>query len=188
IRCGDGVRPVRVLGREAEIIGSVVITSINQVYGNREKYILLEIEVEPRRAGEKISMAQIRVSYNNMMTQRRDEFSKYVTAGFTVDPNFAEENVDRPTMVSAVMQIAAEKSEEAMLLRDAGRIEEAKATVQANAVYLQSNAATLGSDDLAGYGEAMAAEAESIEDEEEWTAARKRMVEDQYEKASQQSY
>ncbi|MBN1685034.1 MAG: VWA domain-containing protein, partial [Spirochaetales bacterium] len=28
IRCGDGVRPVRVLGREAEIIGSVVITSI----------------------------------------------------------------------------------------------------------------------------------------------------------------
>ena len=188
VRCGEGVRPIRVLGREADIIGSNVVTSINQIYGGREKYVLLEVVVEPRSAGDEISLAEVRLDYNNMITQSRDEFYNSVRAGFTVDQGYVEQNMDRPTMVSAVMQIAAEKSEEAMLLRDEGRVEEAKAAVQANSLYLQSNAAALGSDDLAGYGEQMASEAESIEDEEEWAATRKRMVEDQYEKASQQSY
>lgn len=186
--CGDGVRPVRMLGRDAEIFGSVVVTSINQVYGGREKYVLLEVEVDPHGVDNEIPLAEVRLQYNNMMTQRRHEFRDMVQAGFTTDPGFVEENTDKPTMVSAVMQIAAEKSEEAMRLRDEGLIQEAKAAVQANSMYLQTNAATLGSDDLAGYGEVMAEEAEAIEDEEEWTAARKRMVEDQYEKASQQSY
>jgi len=188
IRCGRGVRPVRMLGRDAEIYGSVVVTSINQVYGSREKYLLLEVEVAPQQAGGEIPIADVHLSYNNMLTQRRGEFSRPVTAAFTTDPAFVEEKMDKATMVSAVMQIAAERSEEAMMLRDAGRVEEAKAAVQANAAYLQSNAATLGSDDLAGYGQAMAADAESIEDEADWAATRKRMVEDQYEKATQQSY
>ena len=188
IRCGQGVRPLRVLGREAEIIGSRVITSINQVYGGREKYVLLEVEVEPRTAGEEISMAEVRLRYNNMMTQKPDLFSRSVRAGFTVNQNTVEENMDKPTMVSAVMQIAAERSEEAMALRDEGRVEEAKAAVQANSAFLQTNAAELGSDELAGYGETMAADAESLESEEEWAVTRKRMVDDQYEKSSQQSY
>ena len=188
IKCGPGVRPLRVLGREAEIIGSSVVTSINQVYGGREKYVLLEVEVEPRNAGDEISMAEIHLSYNNMMTQRRDAFSRSVQAGFTVNQNTVEENMDRPTMVSAVMQIAAERSEEAMALRDEGRVQEAKAAVQANSAFLQSNAAELDSDELAGYGATMAEDAESLESEEEWAATRKKMVDDQYEKSSQQSY
>ncbi len=188
IRCGTGVRPIRVLGREAEIIGPVVVTSINQVYGGREKYVLLEVEVSPRIAGEEIPLAEVHLGYNNMMTQKRDEFLQSVTGAFTANPDLVEENMDKPTMVSAVMQIAAERSEEAMMLRDEGRVQEAKAAVQANSTYLQSNAELLGSEELAGYGEVMAQDAESIESEDEWTATRKRMVEDQYEKSSQQSY
>jgi Ca-activated chloride channel family protein len=188
VRCGTGVRPLRVLGRDAEIIGPRVVTSINQVYGGREKYVLLEIEVDPRGAGERVPLADVRLRYNNMATQRRDEYFNSVSAGFTGDSGIVDENIDRPTMVSAVMQIAAEKSEEALRLRDEGRIQEAKAAVQANSMYLQSNAAALDSEDRAGYGGTMAEEAESIESEEEWAATRKRMVEDQYEKASQQSY
>ena len=133
-------------------------------------------------------MAEIRLSYNNMMTQRRDAFSRSVQAGFTVNQNTIEENMDRPTVVSAVIQIAAERSEEAMALRDEGRVQEAKAAVQANSAYLQSNAAQLDSDELAGYGATMAEDAESLESEEDWAATRKRMVDDQYEKSSQQSY
>ncbi|HEX4997318.1 MAG TPA: VWA domain-containing protein, partial [Terriglobia bacterium] len=45
ITCADGVRPIRVLGREADITGQTVVTYLNQVYGNQEKYVLLEVEV-----------------------------------------------------------------------------------------------------------------------------------------------
>lgn len=188
VKCGPGVRPIRVLGREAEIIGSSVVTSINQVYGGREKYVLLEVAVDPRNAGEEISMAEISMSYNNMMTQKRDAFRRSVEAGFTANRGTVEDNMDKPTMVSAVTQIAAERSAEAMALRDEGLVEDAKAAVQANSMFLQQNAAELDSDELAGYGAAMAEDAESLESEEEWAVTRKRMVDDQYEKSSQQSY
>ena len=188
IVCAPGVRPVRILGRDAEIFGANVITSINQIYSNREKYLLLELEVDSHRAGQEVPLAEVQVSYNNMMTQRTNRYSSTVNARFTTSSVTVEENMDTSAMVSAVMQIAAERAEEAVMLRDEGRVEEAKAAVQANSEYLQTNAATLGSDELAGYGATMAEEAEVIDDEDEWNAARKRMVDDQNEKSSQQSY
>ncbi|MBT3274091.1 MAG: VWA domain-containing protein [Spirochaetales bacterium] len=188
ITCAPGVRPVRVLGREAEIVGSSVITSINQIYSNGEKYVLLEVEVDSHRSGENVALAEITLHYNNMATQRVDRLRNEIGVQFTTNQPTVEENMDKAAMVSAVMQIAAERSEEAVILRDAGRVQEAKAAVQANSQFLQSNAATLDSDELAGYGETMAEDAESIESEEEWNATRKKMVDDQYEKSSQQSY
>ena len=80
------------------------------------------------------------------------------------------------------------KSEEAIRLRDSGRVEEAKEAMEANAAYLQENAELLQSEALAGYGDAVADDAESIEDEEEWSSTRKQMIDDQHENRSQQSY
>ena len=188
IMCAPGVRPVRVLGRDSEIVGSTVMTSIGQIYSNREKYVLLEVEVDSHPEGEEIALAEVSLRYDNLMSQRVDRLSHDVRARFTTNQSRVEENMDTSAMVSAVMQIAAERSQEAMMLRDQGRVLEAKAAVQANSQFLQSNAATLGSDELAGYGEAMAEDAEAIESEEEWNATRKRMVDDQHETSSQQSY
>ena len=47
IECAQGTRPVRVLGREAEIVGRKVTVSVNQLYDAREQYILLELEAPP---------------------------------------------------------------------------------------------------------------------------------------------
>ena len=188
IRCGSGIRPVRVLGRDAEIIGDRVITSINQLYSNQEKYVVLEVEVDSHRAGERINLAEVLLRYNNMASRKTDSLSGGADLNFTERQAEVDDNVNAPAMVSAVMQIAAERSEEAIQLRDKGLVEEAQATLQANSVFLQENAAVLDSDELAGYGMSMAEEAKAIESEEEWQATRKRMVDDQHEKKSQQSY
>ena len=188
IRCGSGIRPVRVLGRDAEIIGDRVITSINQLYSNQEKYVVLEVEVDSHRAGERINLAEVLLRYNNMASRKTDSLSGGADLNFTERQAEVDDNVNAPAMVSAVMQIAAERSEEAIQLRDKGLVEEAQATLQANSAFLQENAAALDSEELAGYGMSMAEEAEAIESEEEWQATRKRMVDDQHEKKSQQSY
>ena len=188
IRCGSGIRPVRVLGRDAEIIGDRVITSINQLYSNQEKYVVLEVEVDSHRAGERINLAEVLLRYNNMASRKTDSLSGGADLSFTERQAEVDDNVNAPAMVSAVMQIAAERSEEAIQLRDKGLVEEAQATLQANSAFLQENAAALDSEELAGYGMSMAEEAEAIESEEEWQATRKRMVDDQHEKKSQQSY
>src|SRR6185295_2090029 len=61
ISCGPGVRPVRVLGRESDITGQTVTTYLNQLYGNQEKYILLEIETPAERAGTERNLANVNV-------------------------------------------------------------------------------------------------------------------------------
>jgi Ca-activated chloride channel homolog len=188
IKCSSGIKPVRILGREAEIIGSNVITSINQLYSNQEKYILLEVEVDSHEEGDEIRLADVAIQYNNMQSRKKETLTDNIDIGFTQSKTEVEEQVDAPTMVSAVTQIAAEKSEEAVILRDKGMIKEAQAALREGSQFLQKNADILDSDDLAGYGAQMEFEAEVIADEEEWTANRKKMVDDQYSKQSQQSY
>jgi Ca-activated chloride channel family protein len=188
ITCGNGVRPIRIIGRESEIIGSNVITTVNQLYSNQEKYVVLEVEVESHDVGTQINLANVRLRYDNMVTSSRDILTGGVSAEFSASQEQVEQSVDRPAMTAAVLQLATERSEEAVRLRDEGRVEEAQAELRANSLFLQEQAAQLDSDELAGYGAAMAESAESVEDDAEWNSTRKQMVDDQYENKSQQSY
>ena len=188
IICAAGFRPLRVLGREAEIIGSKVITSINQLYSNQEKYVLLEVEVDAHEESDEIPLAEVSLRYNNMVSHRSHELSEVVRVGFTSNRDRVDQSTEVSVVESAVLQFAALKSDEAIMLRDEGRVEEAKAVMQTNSVYLQQNAELLDSEELAGYGESMAAGAARMESEEDWAATRKQMVDDQHEKRSQQSY
>ena len=65
IRCATGVRPLRVLGREADIVGQRVYTTLNQLYSEQEKYILLEVSVDSHEEATDIPLAEISLSYNN---------------------------------------------------------------------------------------------------------------------------
>ena len=188
IRCATGVRPLRVLGREADIVGQRVYTTLNQLYSEQEKYILLEVSVDSHEEATDIPLAEISLSYNNMVSQRVNRFSDIINIGFTARRDQVEKSIDVSVMESAILQIATEQSDEAVRLRDEGRVEEAKSAMQATSTFLQSNAAKFESEELAGYGAAMAEDAESIEDEDDWNATRKKMVDDQYENRSQQSY
>jgi Ca-activated chloride channel family protein len=188
INCGAGIKPIRMIGREAEIIGSNVVTTINQLYSGQEKYVVLEVEVEPHPESREITLADVLLRYDNMLTKRQDLLSGGIQVGFTASRQQVEENVNRPAMESAILQIATERSEEAIDLRDKGLVQEAQEVMRANSEFLQENAAVLESEELAGYGASMAAGAEAIEDDEEWNATRKQMIDDQHEKRSQQSY
>ncbi len=70
IQCSPGVRPIRVLGREVDITGQTVTAYLNQVYGEQEKYVLLEVEVPAGEAGPSRGLAQVAVSYVNMASNR----------------------------------------------------------------------------------------------------------------------
>jgi Ca-activated chloride channel family protein len=61
IDCAEGIRPVRVLGREADITGSTVRVLINQINAGQEKYVLLEVEVPATRASQTREVAAVRL-------------------------------------------------------------------------------------------------------------------------------
>ena len=71
IVCLGGVRPVRVLGREARIHGGVVEVAMNQLRAGQQKYVLLEVEVPAGASGSQRLVGDVTVSYRENESQGR---------------------------------------------------------------------------------------------------------------------
>ena len=188
INCPDGVVPLRILGRDAEIIGNKVYTSISQIYSNQEKYLLVELAVPPTQAGSRMNVADVTIDFSDMKSKRSDQLSGRTVVEFTRSEEKVEKSVDKETVIDAVKQISAEVSEEAIILRDEGKIDEAQALLQENTEYLFGAAAALESEELMILGDTNAFDMEAIEDDAEWNESRKRMKASSYEIQSQQTY
>ena len=91
-------------------------------------------------------------------------------------------------VIDAVKQISAQISEEAIILRDEGKVDEAQALLQENTEYLYGAAAAMESEELYLLGDVNVIDTEAIDDDEEWNASRKRMKASTYEIQSQQDY
>lgn len=188
IICPEGIKPLRILGREAEIIGNRVYTTIGQLYSNQEKYLLIELDVSPNREGASLNVADVKINYDNMSTKAKENLSGSATVAFTRSQTTVEQTKDAKTLVEAVKQIAVETKEEAIQLRDEGRVEEAAQLLQANTEFIMKQAESLKSPELQGMGSANSVDADAIQDDEAWNANRKRMKADSYEVQNQQSY
>jgi Ca-activated chloride channel family protein len=188
ITCPEGVTPIRVLGREAEIIGNKVYTSISQLYGSKERYLLVELQVPPKDEGNRMDVAEVSIEYDDIETHRREYRSAKSSVSFTRSESVVETSKDKPVIVEAVKQIATETAEEAIQLRDEGRADEARELLEKNAEFLYDEAEELDSEELEDLGAASGADASVIEDESQWNANRKRMKAENYELQSQQSY
>jgi Ca-activated chloride channel family protein len=162
ITCGPDVRPVRVLGREGDITGQVATTYLNQVYGDQEKYVLLEVEVQPQRAGTERTIADVNVSYVNMGTKGSDRISRNASARFTGSASVVESNTNAAVMASAIEQVAVERNKVAVALRDQGKVEEARRALLDNAAFLNENAVKYNSKELGEYESKNKKDAESL--------------------------
>lgn len=186
VKCAPGVRPVRVLGREAEITGQTVTAYLNQVYGDQEKYILLEVEVPAGADGTRRGIADVTVSYASMATRATERITRTATARFAASPALVDSGTNRVVMASAIEQIAVEKNLLAISLRDQGRIEEARRLLRENAAFLAENARRYDSKALEDYGNSQVVTAEKLDDEN-WNATRKENRSDTGSRISRQS-
>ncbi|OAD22223.1 von Willebrand factor type A domain-containing protein, partial [Candidatus Thiomargarita nelsonii] len=102
----EGVRPIRVLGRDAEIQDQQVSVKLNQLYaGGQEKYILLELEVPPTKANIERVIAGVAVVYRNLGADTSERLSSMVSATFTDSPQLVEEKTNAAVMTAAIEQL-----------------------------------------------------------------------------------
>jgi Ca-activated chloride channel family protein len=180
IDCAPGIRPVRVLGRDAEIAGKTVTVSLNHLYDAHEKYILLELEAPPGDPGDTRRLAGVRWSYlrmgENPVTERG---SHSVEAKYSGSAELVTASEDPDVMVAVVEQITTEQNLLALDLRDQGRIDEAQAVLLRNMAYAKNKADQYESQTLDQVARENEADAENIVKQEEWGAQRKSMREKQ---------
>ncbi|PIE25366.1 MAG: hypothetical protein CSA60_00720 [Neptuniibacter caesariensis] len=188
IRCLNGVKPLRVLGREADISGESIVTRLNQLYSEQEKFIILEVEVPSQTDKAQVNLVDVEVKYQDLLHQRNETLSGSVAAVFTASQQEVEKAVDKSTYEAAAEQVANELNRKAVQKRDQGDIAGAKSILEESAEYLDNLGQSLSSPKLLEQKQEALQDAVELEDEKSWGKKRKELKERQYKRATQQSY
>ena len=126
VTCAEGVRPIRVLNREAKIEGQDVTFSWNQIYSGHQRYVLLEVEVPAGADGEKRPVATAALSYANMKTNKADNLSDSLEISFSKSEEKVKASENEEVQKDYVTQSVALARNEAIRLRDEGDIKGAQ--------------------------------------------------------------
>ena len=73
VELAEGVRPVRTLGRQSNIVGQTVTVTFNQLYAEQNKFLLLEVEAPARDGDQDQLIANSKVSYFDLSTNEDNE-------------------------------------------------------------------------------------------------------------------
>ena len=186
IHCPKGVRPLRMVGREARISGQDVHASLNQLFRDQTRYLLLEVEVPAASAGKVQRVADVTVGFRDLAAGSQATLRGGASVTYTSSATTVEQRRNREVMVALASQIGVERNERATALRDDGKIEESREAFRANSAYLEKEANKLNH---AGLKKDAAANYEASEnlDEKGWVRERKQQQELQYKTKNQRS-
>lgn len=161
----DNVKPVNIIGREGRIKGKKIELSMNQLYGNQEKYALVEVNIPKSRSGSKILVAKAHVTYENPFNQKREISTGASYASFSSDP----EKVTGSTNVNVVkeyqLNLNALAQEKAIELSDKGKKKEAVRALKQSAAKLKEYGAQYHDKELLEEAAALEVQADKIEDQ-----------------------
>jgi Ca-activated chloride channel homolog len=186
-KLADGIRPVKVLNYPANIIGQTVAIDLGQLYSRQERYFVLEVEIPFGKNNTTRPVAEVAVTYMNMLTETTDKLTSSVRVRFTNDRELVKKDVDKETLAACILQCANESNYEATRLRDAGKVEEARQLLNRNADFLDRYHRDYGLEELKKRSELNRAQSMGLE-AKDWAATRKGMVENYYGELSQQRY
>ncbi|WP_088347245.1 MULTISPECIES: VWA domain-containing protein [Rhodomicrobium] len=190
IDCPEGFEPVRVLGREAKVEGDKIRLKMNQIYGKQEKYVVVELKVDGARAKGAAEAARVEVNYTDLASKTRATAESRAALRFSPSASDAKASLNKDVMAAVTTQIATERNEKAVSLRDSGKTEEAKKMLRENAAYLKESADQLpaaAAAPLRDLSERNLQDAENLSSGE-WDRTRKSMRAQQYKDKTQQRY
>ena len=191
IRFKNGVRPIRILGRDGTILGQTIRTNMSQLYSEQEKFVLIEVEIPAGKADQEVSLADVSVNYQNMQSRRQDKLADNMKVAYSASKEEVQRALNAPVVSAATKQVANKESKRALRLRDAGKLEEAQSVLKASAAFSRSQGALLGGSaeqELNSFSDDISRDADIIVKKKDWNANRKELKAKQYRSDKQQSY
>ena len=198
IECKLGFKPMRILGRDGSIDGDKVTLKLNQLQAGNERYVVVELQTPEGRSEGTADVANVRVTYLDLDKGGSPASAEAKpSVRFSANAKEVEEGVNKPVMSQVTQQIATEKSERAVELRDAGDVEGARKVLEENAEYIKRSRDVVTS----GVAPAPQASVSALNDLErqsreaanslgggDWDRTRKTMRYDQHKAKVQQAY
>lgn len=187
IICDHGVTPIRVVGRDAEIVNNRVRTRINQLYSSQQSHVVLEVEVPASKDGVRRDVANVQVKYNNMATQKIARVDGRVAVQFSESKAKVKAAINKTAYEDVIEQVANVEAEEALELRDQGNVQGAVSKLKSNATFLEKAASLISSSKLRAQSDESVEEAAAVEQDKNWNKTRKVLKEKVYKRAKQQA-
>jgi Ca-activated chloride channel homolog len=143
-----GVKVVRAISREGSVEGSRAKFNLNQIYAATEHYVLLELEVDGKAAGNEEDLGDkdlggVRVAYTVPETGAQQAVDTAIQGRFSVSADEVKAGRDQAVMAAVVEQTARERAQQAVKLRDEGKNTEAARLFQQNAEEIRTFQGTL---------------------------------------------
>jgi Ca-activated chloride channel homolog len=179
IRCADGVRPVKVHGRDAVFEDGAVVVDLHQLYAGFENYVLVELELPAVGDGLEQPVADVTASYRDLNTERVDTLFAGVSVRGSRSTQEVSRELNSEVLVALAEYVSTERYRKALDLRDNGQANEARELLQDNAAYLRDQANVLGADQLHRLEQFNLEASEELEGDE-WLEQRKRMRQRDY--------
>jgi Ca-activated chloride channel family protein len=179
VSCADGVRPVRVLNREAVISGNLVRMQLSNIWSSQEKYAVIEVELPAKDAGTMLEVAKTEVKYTTVGDATRHSLASTASVTYTADAAEVEASENRDVMVGVVRQIVAENNRIGMEMQDQGKSSMAVPWFVDNALNAEAWADKYNAPELREDAIDNRKDAESIQSGT-YTVRRKQIKENQY--------
>lgn len=149
IDCPDGVRPLRIIGREGRIRGNRAEIHLNQLYAGQEKYVLVEVMVEPGQENQLQKIADARCSYENALTNQQEYAVSVAQVRFSKRQEEVRRSASKTVQKALVENEMAEARDKALDLYNTGRKDEAVRQLKAKSSEISSRNQALGFSDIA---------------------------------------
>ncbi|MDA3874745.1 MAG: VWA domain-containing protein [Kiritimatiellae bacterium] len=137
IECPRDVKPLRALGRDALIRGQEVELTLNQLYGNQERYLLLEVEVPPTAADRELPLMSAVIHYQNILNQNREEQTLALNARFSEQEAEVKQSANAGVQTDYYNIQSAEAKEQAIQKWEAGDRDGAVEVLEVNRALLK---------------------------------------------------
>ena len=182
----DGVAPVSIIGREGRIRGRQVELGMNQLYGDQEKYALVEVRIPASTPESRMEIARARVDYEDPFTLKNEVAKGRSVAWFSRDEAVVEQSTNVDVVREYQLNLNALEQEKAITLSDKGKKKEAVRALKQSAEKLKSVATQLNDQVLMEEAQDMEQQADVIEKEGMSKKYRKVLRTKSYQKKNQQ--
>ncbi len=182
----NGMRPVSIIGREGRIKGQTVVFSMNQLYGDQEKYALVEVEIPETKADTRLQLASANVKYVNPYTNLTENAIGSTDAWFSKSRKKVKRSENVSVLKEYQLMTNALAEEKAISLSDKGMKQEAVQTLKQSAAKLKAFGSTYKDDAVLKEAEALEAQADTIEKQGMSKKSRKILRTKSYQQKNQQ--
>lgn len=182
----DGVEPISIIGREGRIKGKTIELSMNQLYGDQEKYALVKVRIPKSNIDTTMEIAKASVYYEDPFNKKSEVVYGKSIAKFSKDPKIVKKSTNVDVVREYYRNLNAMEQEKAISLSDKGKKKEAVQALKASAVKMKSIAKEYDDEVLLEEAEAVEKQAEVIEQQGMDKKMRKVMRTKSYQMKNQQ--